>query len=248
VAGRAALAADDARRLAMVIEALVQEGVPPLFVYAFDATWALGSRLAHAIEAALGNRYVLLADAWAFRVEPGPDNAGWAPHRGSYVLSRERAAPDHLNVWVALTDATVDNACMHVVPLDEDPAYPDDLRSHAAAVHARPLPIPAGAALIWDANVLHSGGRSSARALGPRISVTFTLRRADLAVTPKATPTLASPPPDHRPRLDLLATQIAVYGDLDRTLPDVVRRWANLTLNLRKGVPFGPSGRPRKAP
>jgi hypothetical protein len=244
----AVVAPDEARRLVEVIDHLGAEGLPPLFVYAFDATWDVGARIARTLSAALAMPYVVIADAWAFRVAPGPEHAGWSPHRGTYELAPDRGAPDHINVWVALTDATIDNACMHVVPLDEDAGYPGDLRSHAAAERARPLPVPAGTALFWNSNVLHSGGRSSDRAAAPRISLTFTLRRADLAGVdashPAAIDDLGC---DHRARLDLIADQIATYGQLERTLPDVVRRWARMTVNLRDLFASGHSSEPRKA-
>jgi hypothetical protein len=243
----AVLAPSETRPLIEAIDALGEEGVPPLFVYAFEATWEVGARIARTLSAALCAPYVVLADAWAFRVAPGPDHAGWSPHRGTYELASDRSAPDSLNVWVALTDATVDNACMHLVPLDDDPGYPSDLRSHAAAERARPLPVPAGTALFWNANVLHSGGRSSARARAPRISLTFTLRRADHVRVRPETPAFDEVGGDLRARLDVIAAQIRVYGELERTLPDVFKRWANVTLNLRDLFLYHHTSEPRKA-
>lgn len=205
------------------IDALARESLPPLFVYAYSATWRIGARVARALSGALGAPYDLIEDAWAFRVPVGPAHAGWVAHRGSYDLARDRRAPDSLNVWIAITEATVDNSCMYVVPLDRDPGYPDDLRSHAGVSEGIALPVPAGTALVWNANVLHWGGPSTERAEAPRTSITFTLRRD-------------APPPrigDHAQRLDVIADQILTYGHLERTLSPRLRRWAELRVGMR---------------
>lgn len=239
-----ASAVDVAERSAIsaAIDALAHEGLPPLFVYAYPAVWAIGARIAERISDALGARYDLIEDAWAFRVPVGPAHAGWPPHRGSYELSADRAAPDTLNVWIAISDATIDSSCMHVVPLDRDPAYPSDLRSHAAAAtEGVALPVAAGTALAWNANVLHWGGPSSARAKEPRTSITFTLRRHDAARTP---PRIES----HAERLDVIADQVLVYGELERTLSEAVRRWAELRVEMRNLVRSRADSGVRKAP
>jgi hypothetical protein len=219
------------RRLAGAIEELASAGVPPLFAYVFDEPWSLGAAVADAASRATSSRYELLADAWAFLVPPSAGSAGWPPHRGSYELG-DRRSPDLLNVWVALTDATPDNACMYIVPLDADPSYPSDLRSlDAPLAAARALPATAGDALVWNANALHWGGRASARARSPRISVTFTLRRQGSPAA-KGTRAVTLASLDHRARLDLLAAQIVAYGALDRSLGPEVHAWANLMKNL----------------
>ncbi len=215
------VSADEARALVASIEGLAAKGVPPLFVYAFDATWALGVRAAELFSRALGAAYGVLPDAWAFVVPPGPEHAGWAPHRGSYELARDRSAPDSINVWVALSDVTLDHSCMFVVPFADDPAYPDDLASHAASASGgKALPARAGTALAWNANLLHWGGPSSARATTPRISITFTLVK-DATRDPAQ---LVSAP--HAKKLDVLAQQILVYAKSEKSFPDLWKRWA----------------------
>lgn len=228
--------------IASAIDALSRETLPPLFVYAYPAVWAIGARIAEAISRVLSARYDFIEDAWAFRVPVGPAHAGWPPHRGSYELARDRSAPDSLNVWIAISDATVDNSCMHVVPLDRDPAYPNDLRSHAAAAtEGVALPVAAGTALVWNANVLHWGGPSTERAKEPRTSITFTLRRHDDART-------SAKIGSHAERLDVIADQILTYGELERTLSPRIRRWAELRVGLRKLVGARSDSPSRKGP
>ncbi|MBS2016692.1 MAG: phytanoyl-CoA dioxygenase family protein [Deltaproteobacteria bacterium] len=220
--------AAERQAVSSAIDALAHEGLPPLFVYAYPAVWAIGVRVARVISSALTARYDVIEDAWAFRVPVGPAYAGWPPHRGSYRLARDPRTPDSVNVWIAISEATVDNSCMYVVPLDRDAAYPADLRSHEAADgEGIALPIPAGSALVWNANVLHWGGPSSERAAAPRTSITFTLRRHDDACAPANVA-------DHAGRLDVIADQARAYGDLERTLSEPVRRWADLRVGMRK--------------
>lgn len=219
--------------LTRAIAELSVRGLPPLFLYVFDEPWALGAALRDRIARATGHTYELLADAWAFAVAPGEPHAGWAPHRGSTRLSRAKEAPDLVDVWVALTDATLDNGCMALVPRDDDPDYPGHLDIEAPTreawrSRARLMPIEAGDALAWDANVMHWGERSTARATRARMSASFVLRRADAPRAPGDTITIDAHRFDLRARLDLLAQMIAVYGHLDTDLTPPVRRWAQV--------------------
>lgn len=229
---------DELAAIDSAIDALAREGLPPLFVYAYPALWSIGDRVAQAMSRALDAEYGVMDDAWAFRVPVGPGHAGWAAHRGVYELAKDRRAPDVLNVWIAVTDATVDNSCMFVVPLDRDPGYPNDLRSHAGTTEGIAIPALAGTALVWNANVLHWGGPSTERAKAPRTSITFTLRRD-------------APPPqvgDHVARLDVIADQILTYGQLEPTLAPRLRRWAELRIGMRNLVRARGDGGVRKAP
>ncbi|HEY8078489.1 MAG TPA: hypothetical protein VIF62_30375, partial [Labilithrix sp.] len=115
---------------------------------------------------------------------------------------------------------------------DEDPHYPIDLeRVDAPIERTRAVPVAAGTAVLWNANVLHWGGRCSARAVGPRYSCTFTLCREDSlarlglrAVDPLAL--------DFRARIELIAEQIVVYGDAQPDVSAEVRAWARLVSSL----------------
>lgn len=230
---RIAHAAPSPSSIARAIEALAAEGVPPLFVYVFDEVWAIGAAVAAAVAEAASARYEILDDAWAFLVPAIAGRAGWAAHRGVYE-PLDRAAPEVLNAWVALTDVTPDNACMYLVPLDADPSYPGDLASTSAPLEAaRAVPAAAGEALVWNANVLHWSGRTSARAATPRVSVTFTLRRAGSEAGGPATP-VDGATLGHRERLDLVASQIATYADVAGDVDPAAIEWANMMISLRR--------------
>jgi hypothetical protein len=212
----------EARALADAATRIVAGGLPAVLVYACAETWRVGARVAEAMSASLGAPYELLADAWAFHVAPGA--SGWSPHRGSYDLG-DREAPELLNAWIALTDVPIESSCMHVVPLDRDVHYPTDLRTHDTRA-SQPLPVRAGAALVWNANVLHWGGASATHAPGPRMSITFTLRRLGAARAGRA---IEAERLDHRARLDIVADQVLLYGELERSLPAEFHEWARLT-------------------
>jgi ectoine hydroxylase-related dioxygenase (phytanoyl-CoA dioxygenase family) len=216
--------------------ALHERQLPASFVYAFDEAWAIGDRLRRRISRAVQHDYALVEDVWGFLVPPG--TAGWPAHRGISDVVLDRAAPEILNVWVALTDVTVDRACMHAVPLPEDPRYPASLASvdTAVAPHAAitAMPVDAGDALLWNANVLHWGGRCSPSAAGARASCSFTLLRADAAAKfPEMKLLRPLEQLDLQARMDVLARMVLVYGDPERgDVAEGVREWAVLTLAL----------------
>ena len=208
------------------IRALRGQALPATFLYAFDEPWALGELLCERISAITGHTYALIEDAWAWEIPPG--EGGWPPHRGIRHERLDREAPEVINVWVALSDVAADRGCMHAIPLDEDPHYPAALdRVDAPLSAVRALPVAAGTALFWNANLLHWGGRCAARAEGPRVSCSFTLRRADATGRFPELVTLARRDLSHR--MDLIARMVLVYGHDQPDVSDAVREWATLT-------------------
>jgi len=218
--------------LATGIESLRARGLPATFIYAFDEAWATGELVRSRISAVVGRSYAIVEDAWAWRIPPG--EGGWPPHRGIPQAQLEREAPEIINVWVALSDVTADRGCMHAIPLDEDPHYPGALdRIDAPLSSVRALPVTAGTALFWNANVLHWGGRCAARADGPRVSCSFTLCRTDAAARfPDLTLLGPLAELDLGKRMDLLARMVLLYGHDQGDVSDVVREWARITHGL----------------
>ena len=226
---RGAVERDVRDALVSATDALAARGLPACFVYAFDEAWAIGEALRARIATLTGREYRLIEDVWAWRVAPG--TRGWPPHRGISHACLDRQAPEVLNVWVALSDVTADRSCMHAVPLNDDPDYPSALsRTEAAPASIRALPLAAGDALFWNANVLHWGGRCAERAAGPRVSCSFTLARSDAEgrLVGDLIPLRAAAALDLSARMDMIARMIAVYGDLAQP-SEVVREWATLT-------------------
>lgn len=234
------------------IERLIAAGLPGMFVYLFDEPWVLGAQLGARISAILGRRYEVVEDVWAWRIAPG-NGRGWPPHRGIAEPLLARDAPELLNIWVALSDVEVDRACMSFMPLDEDPSYPDDLAALLAPpAAARAVPLAAGSALAWNANILHWGGECAAQAKGPRVSCSFSLARAD-ALAALGVPLADRATRDLRARLDAVARQVAIYGKGQPDVNEAVLAWAEGALALQATIASlsGPLPRPwppRKAP
>jgi hypothetical protein len=217
-----------AEQMAAAIDNLGARGVPPVFAYVYDAFWDPLASLAAPVAAVLG-AFDVLDDVWAWRISAG--TSGWGPHRGQSIAERSPTGrPVMLNVWIALTDVSTADACIHVVPLNEDPSYPDHLdRVDVPFGAARVLPAAAGTALLWNANVLHWGGECRSPSRG-RVSFSYTLRAraaARLAGTPVNLATFS-----FRSRLDLVARQIVTYSGHEPSFPSAAREWAHATVGM----------------
>lgn len=222
------------RALHAAIEQLAARDLPATFVYLFDDAWRLAEDLRARVSRAFGREYRLVEDVWAWRIAPG-EGRGWTAHRGIAHERLDRAAPEILNLWVALSDVEANRACMHAIPLGDDPAYPGALDAIDAPPGAvRVLPLAAGDALVWNANVLHWGGVCAPDATGPRLSCSFTLCRADAAarfgdlvmLRPLAELDLGR-------RALAVARMVELYGGVGRAdVRDAVRAWAALTRAL----------------
>lgn len=109
-------------------------------------------------------------------VDPSNGDAGFSPHRDRQpddAASSFRAdgSAKYSTLWLALTAATPDNSCLHVIPRHIDPGYvdgdPDDddapdplaraLSCKEAYQHIRALPADPGAALVFTHRC--AGGR-----------------------------------------------------------------------------------------
>jgi hypothetical protein len=107
-----------------MIEQLHTRGLPITFCYLYDEFWYLFMRLHLTIEHILGVNYQRLPDFWAWRVDPGKEERGWAVHRDkNFETLFVDGAPKTVSVWIPLTDATTSNGCMYVLPADRDPTY-----------------------------------------------------------------------------------------------------------------------------
>ncbi|MBL8607788.1 MAG: phytanoyl-CoA dioxygenase family protein [Myxococcales bacterium] len=227
VAWPAVVAAPRAAAMRAAIEALVAEGLPAVFAYVYDAFWEPLDALAGVAGPVLGP-HEALADVWAWLVPREAGRRGWPAHRGLSTLERgEGGRPLTLNVWVALADVGPDEACMWIVPLDQDPDYPDHLDGRRGEGRAIPLPARAGDALAWNANALHWGGPMTERARGPRVSFSYTLRAL-------GAPRVVDPLPEplgFEARLDVVAAMIGTYA-ASEAAPPAVREWAEVTRAL----------------
>jgi hypothetical protein len=218
---------EQAAAMALAVRSLCDAEIHPVFAFVFDPFWDLLARLAPTMRAVLGEDCVALADFWAWRVLPG--RAGWPPHRGVYErVQRPGELPSLVTVWVALTDVTAVDACMHLVEREHD-TDPDLGAIRFDPAHGRALLASAGDALIWSADLIHWGGACRADARGPRVSCAFSFKArawpSDVEPLPRAAPPFED-------RLDLIASQIATYGHQD-AVGDALTRWAHMLLAMR---------------
>jgi Phytanoyl-CoA dioxygenase (PhyH) len=207
-------------RMCTCIYTVRSAGWPPVFAYLYDEFWALfqNKAIVEFIRSYLGE-YKVTANIWAHYVEPRAWGAGWPPHVDS-------GNDGGMTIWVPLTDASVDNGCMYVVPQDLLPQtlpknYVDwpspDREELAALLHGvRPLPAKAGSLLGWNHQLVHWGGRATGAATNPRISLaieflseTITPRNTDLPIT---NPEIV---PDFTSRLGLIAKAIIKYQQFE---------------------------------
>lgn len=214
-----------------VIRKLIDSDLHPVFAYVYDAFWEPAVSL-HAYVTSFLGPCELLGDGWAWLIPPGSGHRGWTVHRDHYGPSRM------VTLWVALSDADVNNACIHLVPLDRDPGYLSGRLEEAHTDLAIPLEAKAGTALLWDSHTLHWGGPSTDLARVPRTSFSFTYA----AVGPKEGDARVPIDPttsfSFKQRLDVIASMIATYRKQER-LSDTIDGWAKVVASLgvilRKG-------------
>ena len=166
-------------RMLTCVETLRREGWPPVFAYVYDEFWSVARLppLVRLLRGALGHGYKQLPHIWLHYVEPQEGAHGWPPHIDSY----ERA--HRLSVWFALSDATLDNGCMYLIPKDLTPRgvtasfdriEPVGMPALLELLQGvRALPVRAGSALCWEHDVIHWGSTCRHRTPQPRISLSL---------------------------------------------------------------------------
>jgi ectoine hydroxylase-related dioxygenase (phytanoyl-CoA dioxygenase family) len=163
-------------RLRACVEVLRKTSWPPIFAFVYDQAWLLAraAPLAQLLAAILGPGYQQASDVWVYFVPARTGAAGWPPHQdypGRHHL---------LTVWIALSEATVANGCLYVLPKDRVPGrlmdhWPGLTRLERADLDVllqgvRALPAPSGSALILESDIVHWGS-ACAEGGEPRISL-----------------------------------------------------------------------------
>lgn len=172
---------NEAKIIAEAVEKIVSMGLPAAFIYLYDETWQIFKRLSKVMEPVLGKDYkITIAGMWAWHI--AKDGEGFPHHRDMFAKNfLEDGRPEHLTVWIPFTDVTTLSSCMHVLPTNLDPHFPDDL--HTIEIknysHIRALPAKAGSILAWNANIVHWGSKASKWSEKPRISIAMDFSRAD---------------------------------------------------------------------
>lgn len=203
--------------LARAILALCDRGWDAAFVLVYDDAWRLARPLLRLVHHVVNERLVFGAEMFAFCVDPRRPGArlrGVPPHRDRERSGHDQVGdlrlPRHCTSWLALTDATVANGCIHVVP---EGATGSTLRLDATRSpngdHGRGTPpsvaleAAAGTVLVWGGQVLHWGGVHAGKGAPPRIALATAATDPEIAArSPMAGFSLSTLPDGPLPSLE----------------------------------------------
>jgi len=173
------------RNMTECVIALERAGWLPTYCFVFDEFWDVlrGAVFQKLLTRMLGPGYVQKVAAWVHLIKPAISSHGWPPHIDARFEEGPVLHPDGslrlLSVWIALSDATVDNGCMHLIPANRIPPgqYPSEYSSRMLQ-SVQAIPLNAGGIAAWRQDLLHWGSFSSGRAGGPRISIAVEFQSA----------------------------------------------------------------------
>jgi hypothetical protein len=158
------------------VEVLRKEGWPPVFSFVYDQFWMVSRlpSLVQLLSSILGPGYRQIPPIWTHYVQPRRGAAGWPPH----IDNPNRSG--RVTVWIPLSDATLDNGCMYLIPKDLISTKIADNFTKLETVASqdlmtllqgsRALPARAGEVLCWDFGIIHWGS-TCGREGNPRISI-----------------------------------------------------------------------------
>ncbi len=221
-------------RMYKCVETLRNSGWPPVFSFMYDEFWAISRTpsLVNFLSRKLGIGYVQAAGVWTYRVDPQVRASGWSPHVDS-PNDGER-----ITLWIPLTDATIGNGCMYVIPQDRvPPALPASYldwttisRDELGILlrNVTPLPATAGSVLGWHNSLIHWGGRASESATIPRISIGVEFMSQQAKPRKWETPVFDLQLPDFATRVRAIGQSILHY-EMHET---AVRKYCSLATNL----------------
>jgi hypothetical protein len=215
------------------LTALTEAGWPALFVFLFDDPWRVYAALDQLLGGLLGPGYRPLAACWAWCLPTSGAARGWPPHRDRTTRTvRDVGDPEIITVWVPVTDAASDNGCIYVVPATLDPNYSCDLsRCGVASLQdVRALPAKVGTVLGWNHQLLHWGGRGSARAECPRMSLSAEFQRGDVPLLDLA---LDEPIPPFYERVAIVGRQVIAYQHMQPPTAKLLDIARQLVLDTR---------------
>lgn len=227
------VAKDVLARALLAIHVVERAGWPRVFAFVYDALWdALRApSVVGLLQALLGEGARQLPGIWVHHVSAVEGARGWGPHVDVPGPARrmDDGAPSRLTAWLALTDATLDNGCLHVVPAPFAGALPARFHEADSApmndvirlLHGvRALPVPAGSLIAWRLDVLHWGGVSTGLSADPRLSLSFELGHESAPPTLSESPSFAlDHPVTFGERLSVIGRGLLAYGKAEEREP-----------------------------
>jgi Phytanoyl-CoA dioxygenase (PhyH) len=219
----ATLSPDAIGALAGAADKLRAGGWPPAFCFVYDEAWRVARTpsLSRIVESVLGSGYRQIPNVWCHYVLAAWRSKGWPPHIDGYGGETSK---NRLTVWIPLTEATLDNGCMYVIPKDAPHTTLDDEFDKATARRllqgARALPAKPGEALGWLFETIHWGSSSTPNAKEPRVSLSFEFIGRDATPDADELPLLETGPalPSFHERLRFIADGISAYARFEPSL------------------------------
>lgn len=206
--------------MAALARRLSSKNLHPIFAFVYDEYWRPYFALDPLYRRLIGD-YVFLPNFWAWNIDPKKGESGWGPHRdvGCTALLPD-GSPKSLTTWIALSEATPLNGCLHMVPKHADPTYgtPNDGDWRFDPASVRALPAAPGDVLMWNQAVVHWGGATSPAATESRVSLSLEVQRAGLPLieAPAIAPWQNIP---FAQRLHLIGKKILHYRHMTKVAP-----------------------------
>ena len=202
---------DDCLRVADGITSLRKQNIPAVMIYLYDEPWTLFRKLSPLVAHFLGDGFKVLPHFWAWYVPPEKGAAGWPAHQDCQARTRfddgfGGATLMSMSLWVALSDATLENGCMAVHPLDTT--------LHDDKTKGVPLPVGTGGVLGWGQDVWHWSRTVTDNAEHPRVSMSFEFQNAAFQPLREPLLDLCNPPP-FAERLKIIEEQFARYKHME---------------------------------
>ena len=172
----------EANALARAVATLVRYGWHPLWCVVFDEAWLWLARIAPILSSLVHPEATPNYDFMSWYIDAAKCKKGWTPHRDRCTMDfQPDGAPQYATVWLSLTEATLLNGCIHILPANFDRVYlsndldktqsHDEKQTNEWLQDIRALPCEQAEALVWTGRALHFGGRSCRRAPVPRIAL-----------------------------------------------------------------------------
>jgi hypothetical protein len=178
--GRQTALLENAAPLAKAAGRLAEMNLPITFLFLFDQAWQSFYSIHDLLAHVLGADYNMLPAFWAWHI--GPGGSGWAPHRDR---GRRSLAPDgsprSITLWIPISEASLENSCIHILPSAHDRTYNTENESIHDAAWAQAVSLPAipGDFLCWNQALLHWGSKAGPCSTGPRVSMSAEFQCGD---------------------------------------------------------------------
>jgi hypothetical protein len=227
------------QRLHHGIVKLEEQNLPATLILLFDAAWELAGRSRRQMQNSTHSKNSFNFDLLAWYVKPG--TGGFSPHRDRQPSNAKTSfhsdgQAKFVTQWIALSEATPENSCLHVIPKPQDPGYlegdaeeEDPLRLALPTKQSfqtiRALPRKPGQSILFTHRIIHWGSQSDADSKHPpRVAISFVCSDPEYEaplVNPDYFTDTKTPP--FSIRLLLVCAQLLIYYQRFELSKDVIK-------------------------